>query len=266
MLSPWKIAFATLGAPGSDLDAIIALAHAHAISGLELRLADDAPLNAALSRAEREAIGRRLREAGLTVVAVDSYVRACTSPPDHLQAAIETARDVGAGAVRIFMGDPARSDTELSEGERDAVHLLLGAADDAEAAGITLALETHDAHSTVSRLRRIIDPVLASRPDAPVGIVWDAAHSYRAGESFAESLRAAGDRLTYLQLKDQEPEGKPCALGEGFFPIGELLDALAAHEGVEWLSLEWELQWHPTLPSLDVALSSLAAWDPRLTP
>ena len=47
--------------------------------------------------------------------------------------------------------------------------------------------------------------------------------------------------------------------GDGGFPIAPVLAALRADHFAGAVSLEWEKQWHPYLPSLDEALTTAAA-------
>ena len=91
-----------------------------------------------------------------------------------------------------------------------------------------------------------------------IGILWDTAHSFRAGEEPAVSLKRIGNRLGYVHLKDEynDPvKGKViCLPGEGSLPLPEILRVLKDSEYDPWICLEWERKWHPEIPPIQQAL------------
>src|SRR5262249_44525863 len=111
------------------------------------------------------------------------------------------------------------------------------------------ALETHDSFASAALvgelLQRVESPSFAT--------IWDVHHPYRAGEAPADVLRALGERIDLVHVKDARGE-ELVALGEGDVPVRESLAALsdAGYDG--WLTVEWEKRWHPELAEPEVAL------------
>ncbi|MGA8117363.1 MAG: TIM barrel protein, partial [Actinocatenispora sp.] len=104
------IAFATLGCPGLPLDDVIDLAVRHGCTGVEFRYAEGEPVHPGLTDAELAVVGRRLADAGVTPVALDSYVRVATGEASDeavvadLRRHVRAAAALGAAFVRVFPG------------------------------------------------------------------------------------------------------------------------------------------------------------------
>jgi len=93
--------------------------------------------------------------------------------------------------LRVFGGaNPASG----SGGEGEEVEngwvasALQSAAPTAERAGVTIALETHDAFSSAWRTPAVLDAVDSTH----IGAIWDSHHPYRVGESPAQVIAALG--------------------------------------------------------------------------
>lgn len=71
------LAFSTLGCPGDSLAQVIATAHNAGATGLELRAAAGEFVYPQMDAAQRAALATELADAGLTVLALASYVRIC---------------------------------------------------------------------------------------------------------------------------------------------------------------------------------------------
>lgn len=256
------LGFSTLGAPGMSADGVAALAHRAGFGAVELRVGDDERIGLHSSEADRASWRATLAGARVRVLSVNSYLTISTSRPeiaDDLIATIELARDVGAAGVRLFVGDEPHDGGALSHGERRAVALLTSVAPQADAAGVDLLLETHDSHPTAARMRRVLDALSGPTAQARVRVIWDAVHSWAAGESFGTTRTLLGDRLAWVQVKDvrSASDPMPVPLGSGGFPIRECCDALEASTAVV---LEWERRWHPELPRLEEAAAGMRAW------
>src|SRR5688572_5843364 len=100
-----NLAFSTLGCAGDPLDSVLELANANDINGLELRAADDEFTNIGLTAAERRDLRQRIEDAGLEILAINSYVHLCGVGEQPLDAHLELANDLGARGVRVFMRD-----------------------------------------------------------------------------------------------------------------------------------------------------------------
>lgn len=157
-----KLGFASLAAPEQPLKEFVAQAARAGYDGVELRGADRKHLDPAMSEAERAEVRGMLGDAGLAAAAVTSYVRLAEAAADpaagreSLRGYVRLGADVGAANVRVFGGDvPAGEDRAAVEGRM--ADLLVSVADEAQAAGIRICLETHDAYSTGRDVRRVLE-------------------------------------------------------------------------------------------------------------
>lgn len=270
-----RFGFATLGTPGAALRDVIATAQRHGVAALELRAAEGEPAHRGLSASQAARIRDDIEAAGLTVLALDTYVQLCAPGPspgasdpqlDDLLAHIDLARRTGALAVRVFMKDestpgPPGSSTP-SDGEAQALRRLRDVAAQAADAGVRVLAETHDSHSRASSMAGFFAQLDAEVPGHGCGVVWDTGHTFTHGERPAESLALLRPWLGYLQIKDVRTasDATPVPLGSGSYPVDALATALEAADFTGWVSLEWERRWHPRLPPIDEALRTARDW------
>lgn len=250
-----RLAFSTLGCPGLPLAEVAALAARTGWTGLELRAADDEPVHAGLSDAQRRAARADL--AGITVLCIATYAQVASAGAaddaciEEILAHAHLAADLGARAVRVFAGgDDAQADA------RAAHRLRTAAAELPE--GVEIWLETHDTHPRGRDVARILSAV----DDPRVRAVWDIAHPWSHGEMPEQTATALGPRLAHLQLKDiaSRADHTPVLLGDGVLPLREALKAAAGAGYDGWLSLEWERKWFPAAAPLEQALLAARAW------
>jgi sugar phosphate isomerase/epimerase len=198
----------------------------------------------------------RIEDAGLEILAINSYVRLCGVEDQPLEAHLELAADLGARGVRVFPGDdPAGTTDDPTPGELRALDRVTTAPKD-----VHVFLETHDSHSAGSRMAALCRLLDAGTPGHNTKVIWDSAHTWSHGETPAEALELLEPWIDFVQIKDSDStqDFRPVAIGAGDYPIDQLLHAL--RDTGYWLSLEWELKWHPHLPSLDEALPATRNW------
>jgi sugar phosphate isomerase/epimerase len=163
------------------------------------------------------------------------------------------AEALGVPWLRVFDGGKNAGATEITE----AVATLEWWQELRRTHGwrVQLMVETHDSLFTTAALQRLI----AAAPG--VAILWDSHHTWRkGGEDPLATWRAIHRSVVHVHVKDGT--GVPSARhpytyalpGDGEFPIAPLLATLRAEGYPGLVSLEWELMWHPYLPSLDTAL------------
>jgi sugar phosphate isomerase/epimerase len=258
---PNPITFSTLACPAWSAAEVVARASAYGYAGLEWRGGADGHVSPRLSSAECQRLARQVAEAGLFSLAVTAYT-SFTSPSlaeraahlDDLRRHLDLAAGLGAAYVRVFLG-------ELPAGAAHAAVLpgvldsLAAAGDHAARVGVRLAIEPHDDFVRSAS----VAPLLAALPVETVGVVWDVANAYAAGEPPAEGHAALAGRLAYVQVKDGRGQGadwRLTAVGAGQVPLAEacalLLGADPPYAGA--LSVEWEWAWHPELDPPEVAL------------
>lgn len=264
------IAYSTLACPDWDAETAIRQADAYRFDGIELRGGPDGTVRTAWPLARRRAVREALERASIAAIAVTSYPNLISGDPvERASSVVEIvdhvtlAGDLRAPAVRVFIGirdDPA-TDAEL---RRRAVAGLREALDRTSRSGIVLAIEPHDDHV---RWEAVL-PILEAIQDPRLGVVWDIANAWAAGEPPAAGLTAYGGRIAYVQVKDGTGRGadwRLCALGAGDVPLDDALDGLirlSTEHGVSVppISLEWERAWHPELAPPEVALPAARRW------
>ena len=262
-----KLAFTTLACPGWSVARVIEAAREYGYQGVEWRLLDGEVIDPVRDGERLTDAVARCRAAGIEVPALDSSCRFNLVDAVEREAQIEDLRRwialagrLAVPVIRVFGGtDPAGS--PLEDGTERVAEALARVATEAEVAGVTVALETHDGFSAASRVAHVLDRV----PYVSLGALWDSHHPARMGESPVQVLDLLGGRIAHVHLKDARRIGQGdtwqlVGLGEGELPLRAMLDALAARGYDGWLSLEWEKKWHPELAEPEVALPAAARW------
>ncbi len=242
----FKYSFMTFACPEYTLAEVLEVALSCGYDGVELRVASGHGHGAELQRRarEREVIRKQFEEAGVAVACIATSIR--FNQPDEAGRQVvvneacdycELAAELGSARVRVFGGaspEPADRETEIAR-VRDG---LAACVSTAEACGVRLCLETHDAFCEGAVVARICREV-----DSPwVRATWDVQHPVTAGESVAFT---AGELMPYTDHvhfhdTDRCGERNECVpIGRGQAPIRELLRAL--HDGGYdgYLSGEW---------------------------
>jgi sugar phosphate isomerase/epimerase len=172
---------------------------------------------------------------------------------DELRRYLELANELEAPMVRTFGGNVIDGQTIDQTIDWVAQGLLAGVAT-AEAQGVTIVLETHDAFCRGAEVARVLAQV-----DSPhVAAVWDIHHPYRMGESIDETWRLIGSRVKHVHIKDgiQRADGswQLVLLGKGELPCQATIKLLYDKGYRGYLSAEWEKKWHPEIEEPEVAM------------
>lgn len=257
--------FSTLGCPEASLGEVLALAARHGIPAVELRALENtvdlgAHFAAAFGTPERLAAAVAAG-GGVRVAALAASLRlvdGTAAEREQLAALLPWADALGVRWLRVFDGGH-----RLDAGELAAAAATLAWWSDlrrARGGRAGLMVETHDTLLTAAAIARF----RAACPE--VAILWDAHHTWRkGGEDPVATWRAIRAAVVHVHLKDSVavPSARhPFTYvlpGDGGFPAGPLLAALAADGFAGAVSLEWERLWHPYLPPLDAALTVAAA-------
>jgi sugar phosphate isomerase/epimerase len=267
MVNP--ITFSTLACGEWSAETVIARAAQFGYDGLEWRGGPQGHVSPALSSAERQALRRRVAEAGLISLAVTGYSR-FTSPEaaeraaqlDHLRQHLDLAADLGAPYVRTFIGalPPGRTTAQALPAICECLH---AAAEHAAQRGVIVAAESHD---DWVRSAAVAELITAVRHPA-LRAVWDFGNAFAAGEDPLEGLRVLGPHLGYVHVKDGILIGtqwRLTRLGEGQVPLERVIQGLLAAGYQGGLTVEWERAWHPELEpaetALPAALAAIRGW------
>ena len=116
-------------------------------------------------------------------------------------------------------------------------------------AGVTILIKTSGVFSDTSRLRDLLDSFACDQ----LAVVWDVHHPYRDfGESPAQSIKNLGAYVRHVHMRDSDDDGKYCLIGEGTFPITEVMRALSSIDYDGFVSLEWKPEWMEDFALKDV--------------
>ncbi|HEX7737603.1 MAG TPA: sugar phosphate isomerase/epimerase family protein [Ktedonobacteraceae bacterium] len=263
-----KLTYTSLAAPGWTIEEAVSAAERYGYAAIEWRLADgaiitpDAPAD----------VRRRLRavpaEHGIEVACLDSSCTVVQATPEKRAATIEDgkhmldlAEEIGAPFLRVFGGAlPANATRASILGPTAEVLHALG--DYGVEKGVTVLIETHDAWTNSQDVLAL----LHASQTAGCKVLWDSHHTFRFGETPAQTQALLGDNFAYVHIKDSilKP-GDPsswtyCLLGEGDVPLREIRDALRKQGYNGYLSLEWEKKWHPEIAEPEIALPQATAY------
>ena len=247
-----RLSFSSLACPGYSVEQIADAARSYGYAGIEWRLADGSLLG--LQTADD--VWTRIAATEIQTPCLDTscmFVRKDDAERDaaiaEAVAMAERAISIGAPAIRVFGGP-------LPEGlDRDSV--VTETADALSRAvkscgGVRVLVETHDAWPRGADVWLFISDV------AGAGVLWDVAHTYRAGESPEETLDQIGSP-GLVHIKDAKG-AELVHLGRGDVPLERIVKLLRRRRYEGWLSLEWEKLWHPSLDDADVVLPRAAAY------
>jgi fatty-acyl-CoA synthase len=261
-----KLAFTNLACPSWPIDRVAAEAVRFGYDGVELRLLNGEVIDPVRDGGLLDAAVHACKARGVEVCAFDTSCcfnlagTALTRQIEELRHWIDRAHALEVPILRVFGGPDEPGSTEGDATARVA-DALAGVAPEAQQAGVTIALETHDAFASARR----VAAVLAAVDSTAVAALWDSHHPYRVGESVEEVIGLLGPRIAHVHVKDArrraDGEGWDLVpLGEGEVPVASMLAALRAAGYQGAVAVEWEKKWHPELAEPEVALPQHIDW------
>jgi glucosamine-6-phosphate deaminase len=171
----------------------------------------------------------------------------------------ELAAQLGAPGIRLF-GDKVQPGSDLATTRGFIADALGRLRDTARPLGVGVWLESHGDFARAADTRSVIDLV----PGDGVGVIWDPANAFEAGEDPADGLRTLGDAVRHVHVKDLKRGAggawTPSLPGTGEFPGEAVLRALEARGYDGWVSFEWEKRWHPAIDEPEIALPHFLRW------
>ena len=263
------IGFSTLGTPAWEWTAILDHAVAHGYSAIELRGIKgemDLTKRPELAPAQLETTKRQLAERGIAVTALGASANMHETDPARRAAAdaearrfVDLAQALGAPYVRVFGNNWVKGEERAVTLARVAARLReLGAY--AGLKGVTVVIESHgDFVDTPS-----LQPILEGAGSPHVKLLWDAHHTFVAGEQPEDTVKALGRWIVHTHLKDSIPDPanraarKYVLTGAGEVPVKRQIEALARAGYAGYYSFEWEKRWHPEIEDPAIALPHYA--------
>jgi sugar phosphate isomerase/epimerase len=252
-----KFSFMTFSCPELTWDEVLAVARRFGYDGVEPRAqAGHAHgVEVSASAAERAAIRKKAVEAGIAISCLATSCRYALADRAEIKrmleesrALIALARDIGAPCLRVFGGTIPQG-MSRDEAVARVADGLAALAPDAQAAGVTLCVETHDSWCDARELARVIRRV--GHPHVQVN--WDIMHPVRVGLSIVEAFEAIGQHVRHCHFHDGRASGTDivlCPIGQGEVDHRRAVELLrgigyTGHLGGEWIN--WE-PWETHLP------------------
>jgi sugar phosphate isomerase/epimerase len=256
----YPLAWSTLGCPSWTFERAVEQAAAHGYRALEVRLLDGEIIPSTLPAGRRRTIKQVMQQHQIEIIALGLSVRFSSPNSAERQGQVEELRkylklasDLGAPYVRIFGGNVQEGHT-MDETINWVAESVARAVPLAEAHGVTVLLETHDAFCRGAEVARVLQQVVHPRLQA----VWDVHHPFRMGESPEETWRLIGARTAHIHLKDarRKADGswQLVLMGQGEVPCRAIVELLHRQGYRGYISAEWEKKWHPEIEEPEVAM------------
>jgi sugar phosphate isomerase/epimerase len=249
----WAVGVPGYPAPDRPMTAVDLLRKAAELGVRVVQVADNLPLDR-LTRPERAALRRSAETLRIDVEVGTRGVR-----PEHLLRYLDLAQEFGSPLLRVV------TDTDDEHPSPDEVVASVRAVMPAfERAGVGLAVENHD------RFRGAALAEILDRVDSPrLGVCLDTANSIGCLEDLGDVMKAVGDRVVNLHIKDYQVARPP-------HQKGFVVEGRAAGEGqldVPWLLAELRARgrdpnaivelWPPPEPTAAGSVAKEDAWAAR---
>lgn len=261
----FKLAFTNLACPNWAITHVADEARRMGYDGVELRLLNGEVIDPFADQSALRAGVAACRERGIEICALETSC--CLNRADDegrrqleaLRRWIERAGELDAPVLRVFGGEGPAGMSSADAVKRVA-EALAQATPEAEQAGVSICLETHDVFSSARRVAEVLDRV----PSPAVAALWDSHHPYRSGEGAEEVGVLLDGRIAHVHVKDARRTGEDdwelTLLGEGEVPVADQLRTLDRLLYRGYVSVEWEKRWNPGLPGPEVALPQHINW------
>ena len=186
---------------------------------------------------------RDLRNRRISIPCFDSSNDLSSDSPSMLEdmrKLIRLASDMESPYVGAFAGkdEPGLIRRNLSE--------LIPAA---RACGVTILIKTSGIFADTAKLRDLLNGFACDQ----LAVLWDVHHPYRDnGESPARSIDNLGAYVKHVHLRDSDDAVTYNLIGEGTFPVTDVMNALASIDYDGFISLEWKPCWMSDIRDRDI--------------
>lgn len=267
-----KLAYSSLACPSWTIEEAVTAAVRYGYDAIEWRLANGETIEPETA----PEVWRLLRAVpaahGIEISCLDTSCRVTQGSPEARAEVIEAGRrmtdraaELGASFVRVF-GGALPANTTRAEMLAPTAEVLHALGTYSAPLGVTVLLETHDSWTNSEDVLALIQATALPS----VKVLWDAHHTYRAGEPPAQTMAVLAEHVAYVHLKDSQPASATpggwhyCLLNEGTVPLREICSVLKGSGYTGYLALEWEKKWHPEIAEPEIALPQAVPWLRRL--
>ena len=244
-----KLSFSTRGWMDLTWDEILASAVEMRFSGIEVynifKNDDFTSIGGAFHKYSLAGTYRTLREKGLEIPCFDSSLDLSKEDPgmlSEMQGLICMASDMRTPYVCAF----------ASENNPDAILGNLSALIPlAKEKRVTILVKTSGIYSDTLLLRDLMNHFACDE----LAALWDVHHPYRDhGESPADSITNLGAYVRHVHMRDSDDASTYNLIGEGTFPVKDVMNALRSIDYDGFISLEWKPGWMDDLTDRDIIL------------
>ena len=176
---------------------------------------------------------RQLREKKLQIPCFDTSIDLSTE---------ENAVELLTGLLKIAKDAqvPYVVACALTENEDKVMDDLRKLVRVAEEYAVTLLIKSSGIYADTARLRRVMDEFASDY----LAVLWDVHHPYRDfGETGDTTIKNLGNYVRHVHLRDSDETGAYQLIGEGTFPIEDMMRALSSVNFDGFISLEWKPEW-----------------------
>ncbi|MEA4969618.1 MAG: AMP-binding protein [Candidatus Pelethousia sp.] len=237
-----KLSFETRGWEEFSWNEALALAKEHGFGGVSFahtQAAAHRMLESSRAPRRRRDLEQTLGQAGLAIPCL------ATAPSleeagavEELREAIHLAAAIAVPYVQLYAGCGG-------EAVKAAIAALLP---EAEAQDVTLLVQTAGAYGDTGNLRALLNEFASDH----LAALWDIAGPLSAGEAPGKTIENLGAYVKHAYIHDSQGS-RPCLIGDGEAPLGEIMAALRSIDYKGFLSLVWPQAVWDSL-DIDVAL------------
>ncbi len=266
-----KFSFSTKGWQSLGFERLIELARDVRLSGIELHdIFDSAIANDIIDTQNVSLTRHRLQEYGLQVTCIDLTVDPLNDTVnksdffEQLDRCIDAAINMRTSYIRIHTLADTTSDETVPE---TMMGILKDALARAQAANITLLLETSGMFSNTTRLKNTLDTFANDNLLA----LWDMHNTFfDAGETAQTTIENLGAYVHHVHIKDatvnEKGEHEYCLVGNGQLPVEDMLRALRSINFDGFVSLEWNPAWLADIDDPEIIFSHFVHFMSRFDP
>ena len=243
-----KLSFSTRGWHDLSWDEMVSLASEMDFDGIEvydaLKIEELVGKGAPLHKFNVRSTVRSLKNDNLEIPVLDSSidVSAPDADPEELKELIALAAEASTPNVVV------KAYTDDDEKVKEILDACIGFA---EEKGVCILIKTAGIYADTARLVSVMD---AYASDC-MGALWDVCYPYSDfDEKPSISIKNLGAYVKHVHMKDMDDDKSYNLVGEGTFPIDEIIRALASINYDGFISLEWKPSWMPDLTDPEIIL------------
>ena len=243
-----KLSFSTRGWHDYSWDALVDLAEEMDFAGIEVYDAQKIEAltgkGAPLHKYNAKATIRGLKAKKLDIPVFDSSVDISAEDVDLQEVfnLIDLAANVGTLniCVKAYRDDDAKV--------KESLDVIVPYA---EQQGVEVLIKTAGIYANTERLVKVMDSYASDF----LGALWDVSYPYHDfSEKAAISIKNLGAYVKHVHIRDTDDDGSYNLVGEGSFPIGDIIRALSSINYDGFVSLEWKPAWMPDLTDPEIIL------------